>query len=139
MRTLRQGGSLHQHFARGKTEPHDEFRRDRPLADFSAYAVRSEILPAHRFPPLPCPCVAASTARASRVAATSCTRTIVAPCSTASKAAAMLPARRSPTPRPVIAPRVDLRDHPAITGRPISASRWYLPMCPKVSATVVPY
>jgi len=30
-----------QHLACGKAEPHDEFRRDRHLADFPAHAVRS--------------------------------------------------------------------------------------------------
>ena len=58
----------------------------------------------------------APVAIASTVAATSWTRRIEAPRWTAINAAAIEPARRSSTLRPVIAPSMLLRDRPAITG-----------------------
>ena len=58
----------------------------------------------------------------SRGAATSWTRIRLAPRSAASTAAATLPARRSPTSRPVIAPSMDLRDSPTKRGTPSSAN-----------------
>src|SRR5258706_348873 len=63
----------------------------------------------------------ASTASASRVAATSCTRTMRAPFCTAIIAAATLPARRSLAGRPVNVPIIDLRDTPARMGNPSDA------------------
>src|SRR4051794_23180474 len=66
--------------------------------------------------------VAAVTARASAVAATSCTRKTLAPRSKASTLVATVPATRSVTSRPVRRPRNDLRDVPTTNGRPSAAS-----------------
>src|SRR5262249_24219928 len=70
--------------------------------------------------------VAAATASASALAATSWTRTTLAPRSNASTLVATVPAIRSVTSRPVSRPRNDLRDVPTTIGRPmatISSSR----------------
>src|SRR5207253_3088500 len=61
---------------------------------------------------------ASDTASASRVAATSCTRTTAAPLRAATAAAATLPKRRSGGGRPVAFPMNDLRDAPTMSGRP---------------------
>ena len=70
----------------------------------------------------PAPPAAAHTFRASTVGATSCTRTMRAPCDTAARAAAKLAASRSPTGRPVNAPSDDLRDQPISKGCPSAVS-----------------
>src|SRR5574343_476216 len=105
---------LKQGFARRVAKAHYEVRRDRCLADPPAHAVGAEIFSAHCS--LPCS-IAVQTARASRVAATSCTRSISAPFCAASRAAATLAANRSPTGRPVMAPSIFLRETPTRTGR----------------------
>src|SRR5205085_2497018 len=95
-----------QHAAHCVREAQHEVGRDGRLADGPADAVRAEIGPAHGF--VPC-CAALHTLSAATVSLTSCTRTIVAPLSAASSAAATLGTMRSCTCSPVTLPRLDLR------------------------------
>ena len=132
---------VHQHASRGVAEPEHQLGRNRLLTHAAAHTVGTEIaflrhVTAHLIQPAhptlrsrrkneeavpssghrPAPSTARQTLSASTVSRTSCTRTIAAPRATAESAAAMLPAVRSPTSRPVSAPMVDLRDRPTATG-----------------------
>src|SRR5690606_35290532 len=99
-------------------EAHDELWGDGGCADAAAYAVGAEILATHRVSPAMSVLSSAdSTAKASFVAATSCTRRMCAPARAASTAATMLAGMRSPTSRPEICPSMDLRDTPTSSGR----------------------
>ena len=91
----------------GVAEPQNQLGRYRRFADTTTHAIRTKVFLAQ---------IARHIFSASMVSRTSCTRTIAAPRATAANAAAILPAMRSPTSRPVSAPIVDLRDSPASTG-----------------------
>src|SRR5204862_5099003 len=67
------------------------------------------------------PTVAAATFRASTVWATSCTRNIDAPRSSAITFVAIVPATRCCSSRPVSLPRKLFREVPTTTGRPMVA------------------
>ena len=112
---------------RRPAELEDEVGRDRRIADAAAHAVGAEVAALLRSDVVHCSvcrglgdpghgAIAFQTASASTVSRTSCTRKIRAPRTAAASAAAMLPASRSSTSRPVIAPSVALRDRPATTG-----------------------
>src|ERR1035437_7411907 len=108
MLALGHAGMLHQHGAGCVSHPHRELRCDGCLANLAPYSIGTEILSGHyrsrissRVDFMSCPRIASHTAIASRVGATSCTRTIAAPRSTANSAAATLANIRSGTALPV--------------------------------------
>src|SRR5262249_48281213 len=100
----------------GLAQPHHETGRDGIAPDRASYAVGAEVLSTHCCP-LKCSRVASQTFNASRVSATSWTRTIRAPRSTAIKAAAAEATARSPVLRPVACLSIPLREMPISSGR----------------------
>ena len=83
--------------------------------------------------------VAAATCRASAFWATSCTRKIVAPRSSARTLLAMVPGTRSVWPRtPAILPRKLLREVPTTTGRPMATISSRRRSSSRLCSTVLP-
>src|SRR5207237_85156 len=100
----------------GMRQPQHEVGRDGRLAHGAADAVRAEIGPAHALS-FPVSWLAARhTCSAATVSLASLTRTMRAPPSTASSAAATLGTSGSPATSPVACPSEDLRDQPTSSG-----------------------
>src|SRR3546814_2600704 len=98
-----------QDAARGIAQAQCKLRIDGRATHFAAHAIGTKILPLSTHSDTPYS-TAFHTFSASTLAATSCTRTILAPRATPASIPALLPDTRSCTGFPVAWPIIDLRD-----------------------------